>query len=177
MPAHSMACLMEATPSLRTALVELYYREGCDQQGWAYVPLKDIDISDNILVFSKGSQKIKIRLMDRIVSEIRETSKPVSGNYVFDYLSCRVGKQKKYEGAMLADPAALCWVKIGKGAFSDNQIDALGRIKLPLAVFRIRDLLAAPAKVEMRWDIKSGEEWLDEIDDQRDQAESDDDYL
>jgi len=29
----------------------------------------------------------------------------------------------------------------------------------------------------MKWEIKSGKEWLDELDDLRDQAESDDDYF
>jgi hypothetical protein len=172
-----MAGSMEITPSLRAALGELYYKEGCDQQGWAIVPLRGIDVKNNILVFSKGVQKISIRLMDRIVPEVKEISRPVKGGFVFDYLACRVGQQKKYEGAVLADPAALCWVKIGRGTFSNDQIEALGRIKIPLAVFRIRDLLVPPAKIEMKWEIKTGEEWLDEIDDLRDQAESDDDYL
>jgi hypothetical protein len=169
---------LEVTPSLKAALGELYYREGCDQQGWAYVPLKEISsIKDNVLVFSKGACKISIRLMDKIVPEVREISKPVHGSFVFDYLACKLGQQVKYEGLVLANPAALCWVKIGKGAFSEDQIEALGRIKIPLAVFRIRDVLAQPAKVEMKWDIRSGEEWLDELDDLRDQAESDDDYF
>ncbi|MEW6604423.1 MAG: hypothetical protein AB1351_07000 [Thermoproteota archaeon] len=168
---------LELTPSLKAALTELYYKEGCDQQGWAYVPLREINLRDNILVFNKGPHKISIRLMDKIVPEIKEISRPISGNLVFDYLTCKVGQQKKYEGAMLANPTALCWVKIGKGAFSGEQIDALGRIKLPLAVFLIRNVLVQPANIEMKWDIKTGEEWLDELDDQRDQAESDDDYL
>jgi hypothetical protein len=172
-----MAGSMEITPPLRAALGELYFKEGCDQQGWAFVPLKDIDVKNNILVFSKGAQKISIMLMDRIVPEVREVSKPIKKGFVFDYLACRVGNQKKHEGAVLADPAALCWVKVGRGAFSDEQIEALGRIKISLAVFQIRDPLAPPAKIEMKWEIKTGEEWLDEVDDLRDQAESDDDFL
>lgn len=168
---------LEVTPSLKAALAELYYREGCDQHGWAYVTLGEISIRDNTLVFNKGSHRISVRLMDKIVPEICEISGPVNGSFVFDYLACKVGQQKKYDGTMLASPTALCWVKIGKSAFSDEQIDALGRIKLPLAVFRIRSLLVQPGNIEMKWDIKSGEEWLDELDDQRDQAESDDDYF
>lgn len=46
-----------------------------------------------------------------------------------------------------------------------------------MAIFRIQDVLAPPAKIEMKWEIKSGKEWLDELDDLRDQAESDDDYF
>ncbi|HEX7031967.1 MAG TPA: hypothetical protein VF172_03105 [Nitrososphaera sp.] len=128
---------LELTPSLKVALAELYYKEFCDQQGWAYVPLRDINFkngNNNILIFSKGPRRISVRLMDKIVPEIREISRPLdNGNFfVFDYLACRVGQQEKYEGEMLASPAALCWVKIGKSAFSNGQIDALERIKLPL---------------------------------------------
>lgn len=168
---------MEITPSLRAALGELYFKEGCDHQGWAFVPLGDINVKGNVVVFSKGAQKISIKLMDGIVPEVREVSRPVKGGFVFDYLACKVGQRRKYEGALLADPAALCWVKVGRGTFSSDQIEALSRLKISLAVFQIRDLLAPPAKIEMKWDIRSAEEWLDEIDDLRDQAESDDDYL
>lgn len=173
---------LEITPSLKSALGEVYCREDCDQQGWAHVPLKDINIKDNILSFNKGAHRITIKLMDKIVPEIKEISRTVNGNFVFDYLACKVGQQKKYGDLMLASPTALCWVKIGKPAFSNERVDALGGVKLPLAVFRIRDILAPPAKIEMKWDIKSGEEWLNELDDVRDQngekkAESDDDYF
>jgi hypothetical protein len=167
---------LEITPSLKSALGELYYKEGCDQKGWAYTSLKDINIKGNILIFNKGAHRISIKLMDKIIPEIKDISRSVDGNFLFDYLACKVGQHGKYDDGMLANPAALCWVKIGKGIFSNDQIDALGRIKLPLAIFLIRNLLAAPAKVEMKWDIRSGGEWLDELDDIRDQAESDDDY-
>lgn len=169
---------LEITPSLKAALSELYYKEGCDQKGWACISLENIHNSkDNVLVFSKGVSKISIKLMDGIMAEVKETSRPADGSFVFEYLACRVGQRAKYDGVELANPTALCWVKIGKGAFSNGQIDALSNIKLPLAVFRIRDVLAPPAKIEMKWEIKSGKEWLDELDDLRDQAESDDDYF
>ena len=168
---------LEITPPLKAALGELYYNEGCDQNGWAYVSLENIyNSKDNVLAFSKGARKISIRLMDGIMPEVKETSRPVEGGFVFDYLACKVG-QGKHGGTMLANPTALCWVKIGKGAFSEGQIEALGRIKIPLAVFRIKDVLAPPAEIEIKWEIKSGKEWLDELDDLSDQAESDDDYF
>jgi hypothetical protein len=46
-----------------------------------------------------------------------------------------------------------------------------------VAVFAIRDVLAAPGKLQARLDVRAAKEWLDELDDLRDQAESDDDYL
>lgn len=78
---------------------------------------------------------------------------------------------------MVANPTALCWVKIktGRGTFSDNQMDALGRIKLPLTIFYVKEVLAPPRKIGMEWDVRSGHEWLDELDDLKDQKEYDDD--
>ena len=36
--------------------------------------------------------------------------------------------------------------------------------------------MATPRDVEARWDIRNGGEWLDKMDDMKEQAESDDDY-
>jgi hypothetical protein len=167
---------LNITPSLKNALARLYYLEGCDQHGWASVSLGDISIKDNVTVFSKGSRRLRIRLMDRIVPEVMEISEPLNGKFVFDYLACKIGQPNR-DDVLLANPEALCWVKLGRGIFSDDQVEALGRIKLPLALFRIRNVLAPPAAIEMKWEIKTGKEWLDDIDDLRDQAESDDDYF
>jgi hypothetical protein len=184
---------LEITPSLRGALGELYYKEGCEQKGWAYISLENIHNAaiesaafkdSNILVFKKGFHRITIKLMDGLVSEVKEIARPTNNSkenpsFVFDYLACKVGQLKQYDGIMLANPTAICWVEIktGGSTFSDNQIRALERIKLPLAVFHIEDVLAPPRRIEMEWDIRSGKEWLDELDDLRDQAESDDDYF
>lgn len=172
------------TKSLRGSLGELYYKEDCDQKGWAYVSLEDIQFKDNTLVFKKGFHRIHVRIHEQIVREIKEISKPTNQSkenpsFVFDYLACKVGQKDRYDGVIVASPLALCWVEVktGKSAFSDSQIEAMERIKLPLAVFYIRDVLAPPRKIEIEWDIRSGQEWLDELDDQRDQAEYDDEYF
>lgn len=171
---------LEATKSLREALLHLYYREACDQRGWAYVALEDIDIKDSVVRFAKGSHRISIRLPAQIVAEIREISKLGSmGRPLFDYLTCKVSQREKYDGVMVANPTALSWVqvKMRKSEFSEKEIDALEKIKIPLALFYVRDVLAQPLKVELKWDTRTGDEWLDELDDKRDQAESDDDFL
>lgn len=167
---------LQMTPSLKTALSELYYKEACDQHGWAYVSLKDIDVNSSILSFNKGVHKISIRLMDKIIPEIKAISESVDGNFIFDYLACKVGQHAKYEGAILANPMALCWTKVQNSKFSNVQIDALSRIKLSVAIFRVKDLLAPPTRINVKWDIKSGEEWLNELDELRDQSEYDDEY-
>lgn len=165
---------LSITPSLRNALADLYFRETCDQQGWAYVLSENISFKENVLVFSNGKSKIRVKVHEQIVQEIKKSAA------VFDYLVCRVG-QKEHRNTIeevFANPLALCWVKIRNGRnFTDQQLDQMDKIKLPLAVFRIRDVLVSPARIETKWETKSGKEWLDEIDDKREEAESDDDYL
>lgn len=171
---------MEMTRSLKVALSRLYYREACDQKGWTSVALEDIHINDNVVVFTKGPHRISIRLPAQIVAEIEQVSKLGSkGKPVFDYLACKVSRREKYEGIMVANPTALAWVLVRtrKGEFSEKEIDALEKIKIPLALFYVHDLLARPQKIEIKWDIRTGDEWLNELDDRRDEAESDDDYL
>ncbi len=178
---------LEMTKSLRGALGELYYKEGCDQKGWAYISLENIhnnQFKDNVLVFKKGFHRIRIKIHEQLVSEIKEIARPTNNSkenpsFVFDFLACKVNQRDKYEGVMLANPTALCWVEVktGKSGFTNNQIDALERIKIPLALFYIIDVLAPPRRIEMEWDIRTGDEWLNELDDKRDQVESDDDYL
>jgi hypothetical protein len=162
---------LSVTPSLRNALLDLYFRETCDQQGWAYVAApKDISFREkNTLAFRKGQRQVQVKVHEQLVQEIEKTAP------AFDYLACKVGKQ---EGMVVASPLALCWVKTRGGKeFTDGQLDAMGRIKLPVAVFSVRDVLVPPTKIETKWEAKSAKEWLDEIDDRREEAESDDDYL
>lgn len=171
---------LEMTKSLKGALAHLYYREACDQKGWACIALESINVHDNVIGFAKGAHAISIKLPAQIVAEIKEVSKlGPKGKPVFDYLACKVSQREKYDGVMVANPTALSWVQVrtGKGEFSDREIDALEKIRMPLALFYIRDVLAPPQKIEVKWDIRTGDEWLDELDDKRDQAESDDDFL
>ena len=174
--------MLHATNSLKSALAGLYYKEGCDQDGWAYISLEDIHNNSSkdagTLIFRKGHHKINVKIMQSIVQEIKEISRPAGNSFLFDYLAFKVGQKDRYDSPIVANPVALCWVKVGGGgAFSGSQVEALGRVKLQVAVFRIRDVLAPPRQVEMRWDVKSGEEWLDELDERREEAESDDEYF
>lgn len=98
---------LEITPPPKAALRKLYYKEDCDQNGWAYVSLENIHNSkDNILAFIKGARRINIKLMDKTMQEVKETSRSANGGFVFEYLACRVGQQSKYDGVVLANPTA-----------------------------------------------------------------------
>ncbi len=168
---------LEITPSLKASLGMLYCKASLDQKGWAYVSLGDIGAKpgDNIIVFEKGGRRISVKVPGQVMREIAALAASADKS-VFDYLACKVGD--RHEGVIVANPLGLCWIKVGKGAFSNSQmIDALEKTGLQVAVFAIRDVLAAPGKVQTRLDVRTAKEWLDELDDLRDQAESDDDYL
>ncbi len=181
---------MKMTKSLKSALARIYFMEACDQEGWAYAALDGIRIDTNTVVFAKGSHKISIKLPPQFAAEINQVSVPgLNGKPVFDYLACRIRQREKYESTAVANPTALAWVQVRTGlssSSSDNRstsmllekdAEVLEKIKIPLALFYIRDVLAPPQKVEFKWDIRTGDEWLDELDEKRDEAESDDDYL
>ena len=171
---------LEMTKTLKDALAHLYYREACDQKGWAFAAFDSIDIRDNVVVFAKGPHRISIKIPAQIAAEIHQVSKLGSkGKPVFDYLACKVSQREKYEGVMVANPTALTWVQVKtrNTEFSEKEIESLEKIRIPLAIFYIRDILARPQKMEVKWDIRTGDEWLDELDDKRDEAESDDDFL
>jgi len=57
------------------------------------------------------------------------------------------------------------WVesKTGSGGFSTNQVNAMEKIKIPLAIFHIENVLDAPEDIKMGFDIKPGKKWLDMI--------------
>ena len=110
---------LQITPSLNGALGEAYYKEACDQKGWAYISLENIhnDISSQfkdskILVFKKGFNRIRIKIPEQFISEIKEISRPTNASienrsFVFDYLACRVGQKESYDGVMLASTSDL----------------------------------------------------------------------
>jgi hypothetical protein len=167
---------LRITQSLRDALAALYFKEECDQRGWAYFSLKQKDAAiaaglKGTAAFQKGGRTINVR-----VPAIRAAELDKAGRS-FDYLACNVGNRERYDDPVVASPLGMCWVKLGAARFSEAQLDALEKVSVPVAVYKIRDVLAPPRRVETRWEVRSGKEWLDMLDDQRDQAESDDDFL
>ena len=167
---------LQITASLKDSLGTLYFKESCDQTGWAHVSLRDIGAArDNVFTFAKGGRKISVKIPAQAAQEVARLARPAGGRFAFDYLAYKVGD--RHDGVVVANPLGLCLVKIGKSAFSADQIDAMEKTGLQVAVFAIKDVLASPGKVEVRMDVRPAKEWLDELDDLRDQAESDDDYL
>jgi len=61
--------------------------------------------------------------------------------------------------------SSFAWVesKTGQGVFSSSQYNAMSKITLPLAIFHINDVLESPKLIKMKSDLKSGKEWLNEL--------------
>ena len=161
---------LNITNALKGALGELYYKEGCDQKGWAYLSVENINngSQDGIFVFKKGFHRIRVRIPKSLHQELELISHPTNESeekpsFVFDFLACKVGTRERYDE--IIETPQLCWaeIKTGQGDFSKNQIDMLSNITLPLAVFHIEDVLVSPEEIEIAWDIRSGKEWLDEL--------------
>lgn len=160
---------LQVTASLKKYLSGLYFSEWCDQKGWAFVPAGKVRADNNIIEFEKGSAKIRVRVPLQFLAEIMGTT-------AFDYLACQVGQKEEYDNPVAASPLAFCWIKQGRSLLQ-AQLDALEKARIPLATFSIKNVLALPAQIEIKWDMRPGRGWLDEMEDKRDQAESDDDYF
>lgn len=162
---------LEITNALKGALGELYYKEGCVQKGWAYLSVENINngSDDGIYVFKKGFHRIRVRIPESLNKELELVSHPTNESvenpsFVFDFLACKVGTKDRYD-TIIENPQ-LCWaeIKTGNSDLTDNQVEMLNHIQLPLAIFHIEDVLVSPDEIDIAWDIKSGKEWLEEFD-------------
>ena len=159
------------TNKLRGSLGEIYYKEFCDQEGWAYTSLEQIYETMNpewIFTFKKGFDRIKITIPERIREEVKMLIKPTnrsstSPSFVFDFLACNLKKYREY--SKITSDVFFTWVesKTGHVIFSGSQIRTMSKIDLPLAIFHIADVLDRPEKIRMMYDLKSGKEWLKEL--------------
>jgi len=157
--------------TLKGTLGELYYKAFCEQQGWAFTRLENIHASMNpdwIFTFKKGFHRIKIRIPKQFRNEIDWLAQPTnrtehSPSFVFDFLACKVGKFRNYTGVKTGDFFSWVESKTGTGGFSTNQVNAMEKIKIPLAIFHIENVLAPPGDIKMGFDIKAGKKWLDII--------------
>jgi hypothetical protein len=83
------------TNKLRGSLGEIYYKEFCDQRGWAYTSLENIYQSMNPdwkFIFKKGFHRINITIPPNIRDEVIWLIKPTNKSYtspsfVFDFLA------------------------------------------------------------------------------------------
>lgn len=172
---------LEVNSSFKRRLYDLYFREACEQEGWAYIrpeeilAFKSMLVEGNAIPFSKGVRTIDVVVMQQLVPEIIKFCQ--RGGSPFDYLACKAGNT--LEKRIVASPTGLSWTIIRQGGalFSERQAEALAEIRLPLTVFKIRDVLAAPRDLEFRRDTRTGSEWLDMLDELKEEEEYDDEFF
>lgn len=151
------------TPRLTGTLAEAYFKEFCDQRGWAYISLEQIHengIKDGILKFKKGFNRILVQLPEEIIKEIERISKPsnssvLNPSFVYDFLTCKAGRSGKDDGILEAkNKNDFCWVEVktGSSELSKNQIQTLKKITIPLYRFRVPNPLLDASEVYIYWD-------------------------
>ena len=165
---------IKITPRLIGTLSESYYKEFCDQHGWAYISLEQIHetgIKNGVLKFKKGFHRILVKVPDEIIEEIKNISKPsnssvLNPSYVYDFLACKVGQDlKEKELINVKDKKDFCWVdvKTGLNDLTINQISTLKKITIPLYRFRVPNPLISSKEVTIYWD-KVDSEYLSRFD-------------
>jgi len=159
------------TNKLRGSLGEIYYKEYCDQKGWAYTSLENIYETmtpEWSFTFKKGFHRIKVTIPEDIRIEVKLLAKPTnnsftSPSFVFDFLACKVGTHKNYSQVQPSDRFVWVECKTGNAIFTSNQVNTMSKITLPLAIFHTSDVLEKPELIHMDCDIKSGKEWIGEF--------------
>ena len=156
------------TPRLIGTLSEAYYKEFCDQHGWAYISAEQIHengIKNGVLKFKKGFHRILVNVPNEIVEEIKCISRPsnssiLNPSYVYDFLACRVGQDwKEKEIINVKNMKDFCWVdvKTGLSELTSNQISTLKKITIPLYRFRVPNPLISSKDVTIYWDEVNSE--------------------
>ncbi|MGH9923305.1 MAG: hypothetical protein ACRD38_11195 [Nitrososphaerales archaeon] len=164
------------TSGLRGSLGECYYKEYCAQKGWAYTSLEQIfknKFKDGRLEFKLGFERILIHIPPEIKGEIETLSKPsnnseLNPSFVYDFLACKAWESKDphiIDGAKAED---FRWVEVKTGGseLTPNQLETSERIKIPLVICRIPNVMAPPSYVNVYWN--SVEEDLDRLDEDYD---------
>lgn len=151
---------IKITPRLTGSLVEAYFKEFCDQRGWAYLSLEQIHengIKNGRLKFKKGFNRILIQLPEEIIKEVEQISKPSNSSilnptFVYDFLTCKVDRTRDESGILKAkDKGDFRWVEVktSRNELTPNQVHTLKKIKIPLYRFRVPNSLLASSKVDI----------------------------
>ena len=150
---------IDTTEKLIGSLSEVFYKEYCDQNGWAYVSLEQIHergIKNGILKFRKGFDRVYVKIPKEIIPEIEEISKPTNNkydpSYVYDFLACKVGNTKRFNYTLeYKKKYHFVWVEVktGYSELTPNQVQTLKKISLRLFRFRIPFPLTHPDDVDI----------------------------
>ena len=160
----------EITPQFLGALGECCFKQYSRLRDWAWTSTEKIyrtPMHNNRLEFVRGFDRILINIPFDIHKEIYDISRPsnrdeASPSFVYDFLVCETIESddpRRMDGLEFRD---FRWVEVktGNSVLSNNQIRQLHRISLPLAIFRIPNILDPPEKWEISWREAKAEYWL-----------------
>ena len=167
---------IDITDRLSGSLSETYFKEFCDQQGWAYISLEQIHenkINNDLLKFRKGFKRILIHLPQEIIREVEYVSKPSNSSilnptFVYDFLLCKLDqthndsdiiKKKNFKDFRWAE------IKTGYSNLTKRQISTLKKISIPLYRYRVPNSKLGSKEVEIHDDLVDSkylfDNWLD----------------
>jgi len=155
---------IELTTQLRGDIGELYFKHLCYQRGFAFIKPEAIYKTftpQNILEFRFKYKRIKIKIPDSLVEEVRRVCQPVEFNgslaYVFDFFTCKLGNEFMSPSDINErDASNFNWVEVktGQNHLSHRQQDIRQTCKIPFSVFRVKDILVSPDNVYISYDGK-----------------------
>lgn len=158
---------IKITPELFGELGETYFKDYCKHSGWAYTSLAQIyrnPIKDDRLEFKFGFNRILVNIPLEIQKEITEISQPTNNkednpSFVYDYLSCKAHENDnpRYMDGMKPDDFRWVEVKTGRSELTQNQMDTINKIKIPLIRCRVANVMAPPEEVWIYFDEVNSE--------------------
>jgi hypothetical protein len=152
---------IRVTNQLRGDLGELYFKHLCQQRGYAYARLEEIYqrfSPKGIIVFKMGFDRIAVAIPEEVIDEIWRVCRPtlIGGNpsFVFDFLTCSVGDGYDVSDINELPVSAFNWVEIktGGGQLSMHQGKVARDCKIPVSVFRVKNVDVNPHRVDIVWE-------------------------
>ena len=160
------------TPEFLGALGECCYKQYSNLRGYAWTSTEKIyrtPMHNDRLEFVRGFDRILVDIPLGIQKEIYKITRPsnrdeASPSFVYDFLACKAFESddpRRLDGLSVND---FRWVEVktGNSVLTNNQIRKLHEISLPLAIFRIPNILDPPQEWEIMWEEGYGKYWLDQ---------------
>ena len=164
---------VDITPEFLGELGECCYKQYSTLRGWAWTSTEKIyrnPAHNNKIEFAYGFERILVTIPFEIQEEIHRISRPsnrdvASPSFTYDYLACKAFSSddpRQLEG-LGADDFRWVEVKTGNSVLSNNQIRRLNDILIPLAVFRIPNILDPPEEWNVYWTEGNADFWLEQF--------------
>jgi len=163
---------VEITPQFLGSLGECCYKQLSHLRGWAWTSTEKIyrtPMHNDRLEFVFGFDRILVKIPFDIHQEVYDISRPsnrdeASPSFVYDFLACKAHKSDDPRRLDGLEPYHFRWVEVktGNSALTNNQIRMLKQISLPLAIFRIPNVLDSPRHWKIVLKEGSGDYWLNQ---------------